>query len=83
MYLSAASARRRAGDTIASGSLGTRVGEAISSSELFDLSKDLGEKNNLAAKMPEKVKDLDALLVKRLKASGARLPRRNPEFVKK
>ena len=53
------------------------------SSELFDLSKDLGEKNNLAAKMPEKVKDLDALLVKRLKASGAKLPRKNPEFVKK
>ena len=30
--------------------------------ELFDLSKDIGEENNLAEEMPEKVKDLDEKL---------------------
>ena len=52
-------------------------------SELYDLSKDLGEKNNLAAGMAEKVKELDTLLLKRLKETGAKLPRKNPDFVKK
>ncbi len=31
--------------------------------ELYNLSKDIGEKNNLASKMPEKVKSLDAILM--------------------
>jgi arylsulfatase A-like enzyme len=52
-------------------------------SELYDLSKDLGEKTNLTSKMPEKVKELDSLLLKRLRESGAKLPRKNPDFVKK
>jgi hypothetical protein len=32
--------------------------------QLFDLEKDLGETKNLAAEMPEKVKELQALLAK-------------------
>ncbi len=52
-------------------------------SELFDLSTDLGEKNNLAATMPEKVTELDALLLKRLMETEAKLPQRNPDWVKK
>lgn len=51
--------------------------------ELFDLSKDLGETRNLAAEMPEKVVELDALLLKRLQETGAKLPRKNPAYVKK
>ena len=31
--------------------------------ELFDLSKDVSEENNLAEKMPEKVTDMDEKLV--------------------
>lgn len=50
--------------------------------ELFDLSKDLGEERNLAAEMPDKVRELEALLLQRLEATEARLPRRNPDFVR-
>jgi arylsulfatase A-like enzyme len=48
--------------------------------ELYNLADDLGETNNLAAAEPDKVKELDALLVERLKATGAKLPKPNPEF---
>jgi hypothetical protein len=41
---------------------------------LFDLSKDLGEQNNLAASMREKVQELDARLTEYLKRIGARMP---------
>ena len=51
--------------------------------ELFDLSNDIGETKNLADSMPERVKELDAILVKRLETDGAKLPKLNPEFVKK
>ena len=51
--------------------------------ELYDLSKDLGEKNNLAPEMPEKVKELDALLVKQLVSGEAKLPKKNPDYVGK
>jgi len=51
--------------------------------ELFDLSKDLGEENDLASAMPEKVKQLDALLVKQLEAGEAKLPKKNPDYVEK
>ena len=51
--------------------------------ELFDLSTDLSEENNLADKMPEKVKQLDAVLMKRLAAGNAKLPRKNPAYVPK
>ena len=52
-------------------------------SELFDLKNDLGESKNLAESMPEKVRELDDLLVKRLQADGAKLPRKNPDFAGK
>jgi len=51
--------------------------------ELYDLKADLGEATNLAESQPDKVKELDAKLVKRLKADGARLPIPNPEFAVK
>jgi len=42
--------------------------------ELFNLKEDIGEKHELAEKMPEKVKELDALLKNWLKETGAKLP---------
>ena len=48
--------------------------------ELYDLEKDLGETKNLAESMPDKVRELDAALLKRLKADGAKLPKPNPEY---
>ena len=51
--------------------------------ELFDLEADLGEEKNLASSMPEKVAELDALLMENLKAQEAKLPRENPEYVGK
>jgi arylsulfatase A len=48
--------------------------------ELFHLAEDLGEKNDLAAEKPEKVKQLDAKLTAWLKATGAKLPRPNPDY---
>jgi arylsulfatase A len=51
--------------------------------ELFDLEEDLGEEKNLAASMPDKVAELDALLMENLKAQEAKLPRENPEYVGK
>jgi len=43
--------------------------------ELFDLKHDIGEKVNLAEKMPEKVAELRAKLSAWLEATGAELPR--------
>lgn len=51
--------------------------------ELFDLAADLGETKNLAESMPEKVEALEAELMENLKKQEAKLPRKNPEFVKK
>ena len=51
--------------------------------ELFDLENDLGETTNLADQMPDKVKELDAALLERLEADGARLPKPNPDYVAK
>lgn len=49
--------------------------------ELFNLKEDIGEKNEVAEKMPEKVKELDGLLNAWLKETGARLPReRNIDY---
>lgn len=48
--------------------------------ELYDLGKDLSEKNDLAASMPEKVRELDAMLTAELKRVGAKLPRPNPNY---
>jgi arylsulfatase A-like enzyme len=48
--------------------------------ELFNLKDDLSEKNDLAEKMPEKVKELDTRLVQWLRDTNAKLPRENPEY---
>lgn len=47
---------------------------------LFNLRDDIGEKNNLAAENPEKVKELDVLIDGFLKDTSAVLPVRNPKF---
>lgn len=51
--------------------------------ELFNLKTDLSEKNDLSEKMPEKVKELDAKLTRWLWATGAKLPRPNPDYREK
>ena len=48
--------------------------------ELYDLKNDLGEANNLAESKPGLVEKLESELIARLKADGAKLPRKNPEF---
>jgi len=48
--------------------------------ELYDLAADVGETKNLAAKMPDKVKQLDALITRHLKATGAVVPILNPAY---
>ena len=45
--------------------------------ELYNLGKDEGEQNNLAAKMPEKVKELHGLLVAWRKQVNAPMPQPN------
>ena len=42
--------------------------------ELYDLSADIGEQNDLAAKYPEKVQELAELMTKELKNRGALMP---------
>ena len=51
--------------------------------ELFDLSKDLGETNDLAAVMPEKAGLLKNLLDDWRKKAGVQMPRINPDFQSK
>ena len=51
--------------------------------ELYDLNKDLSEESDLSEKLPDKVKELDALLLKALAEQEAKLPVANPDFVKK
>ena len=51
--------------------------------ELFGLSKDLSENNDLASDMPGKVKELDSILMKRLAAGNAKLPRENHDYAPK
>lgn len=48
--------------------------------ELYNLKKDIGETNNLAKTMPEKVKQLDALIDRFIKRTGALAPKRNPAY---
>ncbi len=48
--------------------------------ELYDLDQDLGEANNLAASLPEKVKELDRLIDGFLKETEADYPRPNPAY---
>ncbi|QDT44492.1 Arylsulfatase [Gimesia alba] len=48
--------------------------------ELYNLKEDIGETTNLAAKMPDKVKELDALIEGFIKETGALAPKPNPDF---
>jgi hypothetical protein len=48
--------------------------------ELYDLKNDLGEANNLAESKPGLVKKLESELIVRLKADGAKLPRKIRNF---
>ncbi len=49
-------------------------------SKLFDISKDIGERNDLAAKMPEKAAELEQRLDQYLKEIGQELPKPNPDY---
>lgn len=57
-----------------------RPGEYEGLHELFNLREDLGETTNLAAKMPEKVKELDALIDAFVEDTGAAYPKPNPDY---
>lgn len=46
--------------------------------ELYNLKDDIGERNNLAAKYPDKVAELKKLLDAHLKDTGALIPKKNP-----
>ncbi len=48
--------------------------------KLYNLKEDIGETNNLAAKHPERVIELDALIESFLEETKAVLPRPNPKF---
>lgn len=48
--------------------------------ELYDLSRDIGETRNLAAEMPEKVAELEALLDRFIEETGALVPKPNPAY---
>ena len=48
--------------------------------ELYNLHDDLGEKKNLAAQMPDKVRQLDAQIDAFLKDTGATHPIPNPAY---
>ena len=47
---------------------------------LHDLSKDIGEENDLAKKMPEKTEDLKKRLESYLKEINAQMPKMNPDY---
>jgi len=51
--------------------------------ELYDLANDLGETTDLAAQMPEQVRELDAKLSAFLKSCGAKMPQPNPDHTAK
>ena len=48
--------------------------------ELYNLREDLGETKNLAPAMPEKVKELDALIDAFVRDTGALYPKPNPDY---
>jgi arylsulfatase A-like enzyme len=50
------------------------------SRELYNLHDDLSESNNLAAKMPDRVAELDGLIDGFLKDTGALMPKPNPAY---
>lgn len=47
---------------------------------LYNLARDIGEKNNLAAAQPEKVKTLDRMIENHIRESKAVVPKPNPRF---
>jgi arylsulfatase A-like enzyme len=51
--------------------------------ELYDLENDLGEQHNLATTLPDRVNELDRILMAALKKMGAKIPRDNPAFARK
>jgi arylsulfatase A-like enzyme len=48
--------------------------------ELYNIKTDIGETNNLASRMPDKVKELDALIDQFVKDTEALVPKPNPAF---
>jgi len=48
--------------------------------ELYDLKNDIGEKNDLAKKMPDKAREMHKMLKAWQKKTGARMPRPNPNY---
>ncbi len=50
--------------------------------QLYDLSKDMYEDNNLAEEMPEKVDELEKKLYRWFEETGAKLPLENPVYEK-
>ena len=48
--------------------------------ELYNLKEDIGERRNLAARYPDRVKKMDALIETFLKETNAVLPRPNPQY---
>jgi hypothetical protein len=48
--------------------------------ELYNLNQDIGESNNLADAMPDKVQKLDALIDGFLSDTGALVPKPNPAY---
>lgn len=51
--------------------------------ELYNLADDLGEKNNLAESHPEQLKRMNTIIERFVKDTEAKMPRPNPDFVKK
>ena len=47
---------------------------------LYNLAEDIGEKNNLAAKHPERVKEMDRILEEVIQDTGGLVPKPNPSF---
>jgi arylsulfatase A-like enzyme len=48
--------------------------------ELYNLKQDIGETRNLAAEMPDRVKEMDILIDRHLEAIHAPIPRPNPAY---
>jgi len=47
---------------------------------MYNLKEDIGEKNNLAAKMPDKVKELHQMLNDWRKSVNDSMPTPNPDY---
>ena len=65
------------GDYIEEDTGNYRVGRRL---ELFDLRKDLGEKTNLAERMPERASRMSRQLHEWIRSTGAQVPKLNPRY---